>query len=106
MATAAIVSFGLARGVISAHAPGPGAMRSAQFFSVLPALTTDQAVDGEVAIVANPGATMLTVAVGSNPDALTTLATATSGAGFGLGSFEVRLIPVRTGDKVSIKALP
>jgi hypothetical protein len=65
MATAATVSFGQARGV---NSPNVGVMRTLETFSVLPALSTNVALDGEFCCVGNTGAAVFLCAVGSAPD--------------------------------------
>jgi hypothetical protein len=74
--------------------------------ATLPGVTTDTAQAGEVAIVGNAGTSMVAIAYGSVPDAAATASTAVTGAGFPLAPGAVALLPVRTGDKVSVKALP
>src|SRR5258705_13459820 len=69
MATLALVSFTTMRGVGSADAPGPGAARVRENFATLPAVTTNAAVDGEIALVCNNSTTTaIACAIGTTPD--------------------------------------
>src|SRR5258706_16461956 len=107
MAPVALVSFTPMRGVGSAYAPGPGSARVRENFATLPAVTTNAAVDGEIALVANNStATAIACAIGSTPDATATAATAATSAGFPIAPGEVLKISMRTGEKISLAALP
>jgi hypothetical protein len=107
MATAALVSFMTMRGVGSAYAPGVGSVRVRENFATLPAVTTNAAVDGELAVVCNNSTTAaIACAIGSAPDATALAATVSTGAGFAIGPGEVTKISVRTGEKISLAALP
>jgi hypothetical protein len=107
MATAALVSFTTMRGVGSAYAPGPGSARVRENFATLPAVTTNAAVDGETAFVLNNStAAAIACAIGSSPDATALAATASTSAGFPIAPGEVAKISMRTGEKISLAALP
>ena len=107
MATAALVSFMIFRGVGSAYAPGPGNARVRENFATLPAVTTNAAVDGEIALVANNStAAAIACAIGTTPDATALAATASTSAGFPIAPGEVAKISMRTGEKISLAALP
>ncbi len=107
MATAALVSFTAMRGVGSAYAPGPGSARVRENFATLPAVTTNAAVDGEIALVCNNSTTTaIACAIGTTPDGTSLAATATTSAGFAIGPGEVAKISVRTGEKIGLAALP
>ena len=107
MATAAMVSFTAMRGVGSAYAPGPGSARVRENFATLPAVTTNAAIDGEIALVCNNStAAAIACAIGTTPDATATASTAATSAGFAIAPGEVAKISMRTGEKISLAALP
>jgi len=107
MATVALVSFTTMRGIGSAQAPGPGSARVRENFATLPAVTTNVAIDGEICLVANNStAAAIACAIGSTPDATALAATASTSAGFAIGPGEVAKISMRTGEKISLAALP
>src|SRR5260221_13141469 len=107
MATAALVTFSTMRGIGSAYAPGPGSARVRENFATLPAVTTNTAIDGELAFVCNNStAAAIACAIGSGPDAAATAASASTSAGFAIAPGEVLKISMRTGEKISLAALP
>jgi hypothetical protein len=106
MATAVVISFGVARGIGSVDNLSVGAVRTLETFAALPATSATAALDGEAAFVCNTGAAAILCAIGSAPDAATATATATSGAGFAIAAQERVLLSVRNGDKINCKVTP
>ena len=87
--------------------PEFGSVRVRENFATLPAVTTNAAVDGELAVVCNNStATAIACAIGFAPDATALAATASTGAGFAIAPGEVTKISMRTGEKISLAALP
>ena len=102
MATVAVIAFGK---VLSPYRPYPFNVRSSQNVASLPATSSGQAQDGEVAFVGNAGTSMITAAVGSTPVATTTTATSATSAAIPIGPGEVVVIPCHNGDSIAVAAL-
>ena len=101
---AVIVSFATPKGIGSIHSPHIGAVRAREDITV-PGSTTAAAQNGEIAVIANGEASIVAAAFGTTPDAAATAETTATSAGFGIPAGAVVMVPLKTGDKINIKAL-
>lgn len=81
-----------------------GVCRAAETVASAPGTTTTAALEGDVAIIVSTEATTIIAAHGSTPDAATTTANGTSGAGYALPPNTPYTVALKTGDKINFKA--
>jgi len=81
-----------------------GVCRAAETVPSAPGTTTTAALEGELAIIVSTEATTIIGAHGSAPDAATTTASGTSGAGYAIPPNTPYVVALKAGDKFNFKA--
>ena len=81
-----------------------GVCRAAETVATVPGTSAIAAQEGDIAIVTSTEAATIIAAHGSAPDAATTAANGSSGAGYALPPNTPYVIALKTGDKLNFKA--
>lgn len=99
-----VVAFIKPGGIGNDAAPGVAECRVSEQITV-PGTTTAAAEDGEYVLIVSGEANVIRCAHGKSPDAAATAETHDTTAGYPIPPLQSCAVAVKTGDKVSLKAL-